>query len=296
MLQRTTDGFLDLGVLLEPRSVAVLGASDRAGNIGGHTVVRLQRFGFPGPIWPINRSGGTVAGLVARASLAELPEVPDLAIIALPADALLAALDECIAKGVRAGVVYTGGLGEAGGDGAVIERRIAALCEAEGFTLCGPNCVGYINTGLPITATFATALEEIDVLLPGNISMVTQSGGIGTTTFYESQQAGFPFRYLVSSGNEAVVDVADYLHAFAHDPGTKVIAGYIEGVADGPKFVRALEAIRAADKPIVLLKAGATAAGAAAALAHTGPWSAATGSTMRSSRSWAWSGPARSRS
>ena len=152
MLQRTTDGFLDLGVLLEPRSVAVLGASDRPGNIGGHTVVRLRRFGFLGPIWPINRDGGSVAGLEAATSLADLSEVPDLAIMALPADALLAAIEACIAKGVRAGVVYTGGLGEAGGEGALIEKRIAALCEAEGFALCGPNCVGYINTGLPITA------------------------------------------------------------------------------------------------------------------------------------------------
>jgi acetyltransferase len=270
MLKRTADGFADLGVLLEPRSVAVIGASDRAGNIGGHTVTRLRRFGFPGPVWPVNRNGGTVGGLPAIASIAELPETPDLAIMALPAEGLLAAVDDCIAKGIRAGVVYTGGLGEAGGEGALLERRIAERCRESGFALCGPNCVGYINTGLPITATFATALEEITKLVPGAISMVTQSGGIGTTTFYESQRAGFPFRYLVSSGNEAVVDLADYLHAFAIDPGTKVIIGYLEGVKDGAKFIRALETARATGKPVVLLKSGATAAGAAAALAHTG--------------------------
>ena len=126
--------------------------------------------------------------------------------------------------------------------GPSLQRAVTALCRERDFTLCGPNCVGVINATTPVTATFATALYEMESLRPGVISMVCQSGGIATTSFSMVQQAGFGFRYLVSSGNEAVVSFADYLYAFAQDPGTRIIGGYLEGITDGAKLVRALEA------------------------------------------------------
>jgi acyl-CoA synthetase (NDP forming) len=268
----TTDSadFLDVSRLLAPRSIAVLGASDRAGSFGGDTVKRLVKFGFPGPVWPVNPSGAPVAGLTCYRSPAELPGVPDLAVLALPAGALLDSIRDLVAHGVKNGIAYAGGLGEAGGEGAELERRIAAFCRDAGFLLCGPNCVGIINTAVPVTASFATALHELDRLRPGTISMVSQSGGIGTTAFSIAEEAGFGFRCLVSSGNEAVVGFADYLHAFAEDEGTRVIAAYLEGVTDGPKLLRALEAARRRSKPVVMIKSGASGASARAALAHTG--------------------------
>jgi len=264
------DGFLDVSGILAPGSIAVIGASERPGNLGGDTVRRLLKFRFPGPVWPINRSGGAVAGLPCHASLAELPQAPDLAILAIPADGLLDAIRECAAAGVRHGIAYAGGLAEAGGEGIERQRALVALCRETGFLLCGPNCVGVINTALPATSTFATALHELDALRPGVLSMVSQSGGIGTTSFAMAQQAGFGFRHLISSGNEAVIDFSDYLYALARDDGTKIIVGYLEGVHDGPKLVRALEEARRQRKPVVLIKAGRSPTTARAAEAHTG--------------------------
>lgn len=172
--------FLDVSGLLEPRSVAVIGASDRSGNFGGDTVRRLVKFGFPGPVWPINRSAELVAGQPAFPSVAELPEVPDLVVLAIPASGLLDSIRDCAGVGVRNGIAYAGGLAEAGGEGAELQRALVALCRETGFALCGPNCVGIINTAVPLTATFATALSEMDSLRRGAISMVSQSGGIGT--------------------------------------------------------------------------------------------------------------------
>jgi acetyltransferase len=264
------DAFLDVSGILEPTSVAVIGASERPGNLGGDTVRRLVKFGFPGPVWPVNRSGLPVAGLPAFAAVASLPGVPALAILAVPADALLEAVQECAAAGIRYGVAYAGGLGEGGPEGVERQRALVAACRATGFTLCGPNCVGVINATVPVPATFSTALLEMDAMRPGVISMVSQSGGIGTTVFSLVQQAGFGFRHLISSGNEAVVGFADYLYALARDDGTRIIAGYLEGTTDGDKLVRALDEARLRRKPVVLIKAGVTSASARAALAHTG--------------------------
>jgi acetyltransferase len=248
----------------------VIGASDQPGNLGGETVRRLRKFKFPGPIWPVSRSAATVADLPSYRHVSELPEAPELAIMAIPASALMDAIRECADAGVRYGIAYAGGLAEAGGEGAELQRALAALCRAKGFNLCGPNCVGVINAITPVTATFSTALYEMESLRAGVISLVAQSGGIATTALSMVQQAGFGLRYMVSSGNEAVVSFADYVYAFARDAATRIIGGYLEGITDGAKLVRALEEARRQGKPVVLIKAGMTGATARAAQAHTG--------------------------
>ena len=267
---RPSRSFVDVSGILEPASIAVVGASERPGNLGGDTVRRLVKFGFPGPVWPVGRTAGPVAGLPSFPSVAALPAVPTLAVLAVPVEALLDAIRECASAGIRHGIAYAGGLAEAGGAGVERQRALVALCRETGFTLCGPNCVGVINATVPVPATFSTALLEMESLRPGPISMVSQSGGIGTTVFSQIQQAGFGFRHMISSGNEAVVGFADYLYALVRDEGTRIIAGYLEGTADGDKLVAALEEARARGKPVVLIKAGATGASARAAQAHTG--------------------------
>jgi acetyltransferase len=262
--------FKDVSGLLNPRSIVVIGASSRAGNVGGDTISRLLKFGFPGPIFAINRSGEPVFGVKAYTSLADLPETPDLAVIAIPAEGISRTVRELSGAGVHFGVAYAGGFAEAGADGAALQRELAAVCEDTGFKLCGPNCVGIINASIPATPTFATALHGVETLRSGIISMVSQSGGIGTATMSMARRAGFPFRIFVSSGNEAVVSFADYLNAFVEDEGTRIIAAYVEGINDGPKFVTALRRARDAGKPVVLIKSGASPAGARAAGAHTG--------------------------
>lgn len=266
-----TSKFPDVAAMLAPRSVAVIGASDRRGNLGGDTVDRLVRFGFPGPIWPINRSLESVGGLPAYASVADLPGIPDLVILAIPGEALGAAIRDCVAAGIRHGVAYAGGLAESGREpGITIQHELTALCRDAGFTLCGPNCVGFINTAVPVTATFSTALHEVEQLAPGAISVVTQSGGIGTVAMSIMLDAGFGLRMLISSGNEAVVSFADYIRALADDGGTRVIATYLEGVTDGPDLIAALCAARDRGKPVIMIKAGASPVAAIAAKAHTG--------------------------
>lgn len=269
-MQPRDETFADVSGLLEPRSVAVIGASDRPGNLGGDTVRRLVKFKFPGAVWPVNRTATEVAGVKCYPSVRDLPGVPDLVILGIPADGLLEAIGECIEVGVRNGIAYAGGLGEAGGEGAVLQQGLVDLCRRHDFKLCGPNCVGILNCATPVTATFATALHEIDALKPGMISMVSQSGGLGTSFWAMINRAGFGFRYLVSSGNEAVVNFADYLYAMARDEGTGVIAAYLEGVTDGPKLVRALAEAKRRRKPVVVVKSGAGKASARAAQAHTG--------------------------
>ncbi|MBL8697634.1 MAG: acetate--CoA ligase family protein [Alphaproteobacteria bacterium] len=262
--------FRDLTRLLSPRSIAVVGASDRAGNLGGDTVQRLRKFGFPGPVWPVNPNAQTVGGLPCFARVEDLPAAPDLAIFALPAAALLESIAAFAARGTRAGVAYAGGFAEAGGEGVELQRRLQALCRDNEFMLCGPNCVGLMNMGVPVTSTFSTVLYELDSLKPGGISFLSQSGGLATTAMSIAHRAGFGFRHLISGGNEAVVTFSDYLHALALDEGTRVIAGYLEGVSDPPRLLKALEEARRRDKPVVLVKSGSTGASARAAMAHTG--------------------------
>jgi acyl-CoA synthetase (NDP forming) len=263
-------GFPDLSRLLAPRSIAVIGASDQPGNLGGAAVRFLRKFGYPGAIWPVNPRRDTVAGLPCFPKPATLPGPADLAIIAIGADAIVDMVRECATAGTTSGIVWAGGFAETGEEGARRQRALVEACRETGFQLCGPNCIGIIDTRLPMTASFASSLLENDRMLRGGISMISQSGGMATVCQALAQRAGFGFRYVVSTGNEAVLMAADFVHALAHDPETRVIAVYLEGVADGPRLVRALEAARAAGKPVVVLKGGATAASARAALAHTG--------------------------
>lgn len=269
----TTQGvevFPDLSGLLEPRSVAVIGASDRAGNLGGRAIQHLLKFGYPGAIWPVNPRQQAVANLPCFPSIRQLPGVPDLAIIAISAPAVAQAVRECAAAGILSGIVWAGGFAEVGGEGVELQRRLAELCRATGFKLCGPNCLGVINSAMPMIATFSSSLFEMDRLLPGVISMIGQSGGTVAMAHALAQQAGFGFRYVISSGNEACLTTADYIYALACDEGTRIIALYLEGVGDGDKFLRALREARERGKPVVVIKAGATVASVRAALAHTG--------------------------
>jgi acetate---CoA ligase (ADP-forming) len=265
-----TADFADVSRLLAPRSVAIVGASDQPGNVGGAAVRFFRKFASPCVVWPVNRGRDCVAGLTCYPSVADLPGQADLAILAVPAGAVQQVVRECVAGGIRAGIAWAGGFVEGGAEGMARQAELAALCRDTGFALLGPNCIGIIDTHAPITASFASMMLNFDTFLPGNISMVSQSGGLATMGQAMAQQHGYGFRYMISTGNEAVLGVADFIHALAADKLTKVIATYLEGVRDGAKFRRALLEARDAGKPVIVLKAGATAASAVAAAAHTG--------------------------
>jgi acetate---CoA ligase (ADP-forming) len=262
--------FADVSAFLRPRSVAVIGASDRPGNVGGAAIRFFQKFKSPCAVYPVNSRGEPVAGLPAYPSMAALPQAADLAILAVPAAAVPEAVLQCADAGTKAGIIWAGGFAEGGAEGAARQAELIAVCRKTGFLALGPNCLGVIETHAPMTASFASMMLAVDRLLPGDISMVSQSGGLATIAHALAQQQGVGFRYTISTGNEAVLGVADFLRALVDDPETKVIALYLEGSRDGDKIRRALNAARDARKPVIVLKAGASAASAIAAAAHTG--------------------------
>lgn len=261
--------FGELSALLAPRSIAVIGASEREGNLGGVAVGHLRKFGYAGAVWPINAGRPSVGGLPCFASLADLPRVPDLAVVAVPADAVASVLRDCVAAGVPGAVVWAGGFSEAGEDGRAREQELAEICRGK-IKLCGPNCLGIVNTSIGMTASFSSLLVDFERFIPGGVSMVSQSGGISITAHAKAQQLGHGFRVTVSCGNEAVLTIGDFIKALAYDEGTRVIAVYAEGFSDPASLVEALAEARARRKPVVILKGGASEAAGRAALAHTG--------------------------
>ena len=262
--------FADVSRLLNPRSIAVIGASDTPGNFGGAAVRFLRKFKAPCAVWPVNPGRTEVAGLRCFPDVAALPGPADLALIAVAAPAVSQVVRACAAAGITAGIAWAGGFVEGGPQGLALQDELVATCRATGFALQGPNCIGIIDTHAPMIASFASMMLGLDRLLPGNISMISQSGGMATIGQALAQQSGYGFRYMISTGNEAVLTSADFVQALVGDPSTKVIAVYLEGAWDGGKFRQALLNARAARKPVIVLKAGATAASAGAAAAHTG--------------------------
>jgi acyl-CoA synthetase (NDP forming) len=262
--------FGDLTPLLAPRSVAVIGTSDRPGNLGGVAASYLRKFGYAGAIWPVNAGRATVADLPCFASLRDLPAVPDMAILAMPAESVIAVARECIEAGVPSAVIWAGGFAEGGEAGRARQRELEALCRGTSLKLCGPNCIGIINTAIGLTASFSSLMTEIDHFTPGTVSIVSQSGGIAVNAHARAQELGLGFRVTISCGNEAVLGMPDFLRALIEDDGTRVICVYAEAMSEPDGFVAALADARCRDKPVVVLKGGATEASGRAALAHTG--------------------------
>jgi len=266
----SASSFGDLTPLLAPRSVAVVGASDREGNLGGLAVGFLQKFGYRGPVWPVNAGRSVVAGLPCFAHLRALPSRPDLVIVAVPAETVTEVVADCIAIGSPSAIVWAGGFAEVDDKGRARQRQLEDLCRGTSLKLCGPNCIGVINTSIGLTASFSSLMTEFDRLTPGTVSIVSQSGGTAVTAHGRAQELGLGFRVTISCGNEATLSVGDFIFALAQDDGTRVIAAYVEGLADPARFVEALAEANRRGKPVVILKGGAHEQSGRAALAHTG--------------------------
>ncbi len=262
--------FGDLTPLLAPRSVAVVGASDREGNLGGLAVGFLQKFGYRGSVWPVNAGRTVVAGLPCFPHLRALPTVPDLLIVAVPAETVIDVIKDCVAVGVPAAIVWAGGFAEVGEEGRALQRRLEDAVRGTSLKLCGPNCIGVINTAIGLTASFSSLLTELDHLKRGAVSIVSQSGGTAVTAHARAQELGLGFRVTISCGNEAALSIGDFIHALAQDEGTRVIAAYAEGMSDPERFIAALAEAKRREKPVVILKGGANEVSGRAALAHTG--------------------------
>lgn len=253
--------------LMNPRSVAVIGASGDAQKTSGRPIAFLRKHGFEGRLYPVNPRYVEIDGITCYPNIAALPEVPDAAIILLGPDRANQAVAELAALGTAAAIVLAGGYSEAGEDGVA---RQQALQEARGtMRILGPNTIGLINLTDGITLSASGALDQ-DALRAGNIAVISQSGGILGSILSRGAAAGIGFSKLVATSNEVDLDVADFVDYLVDDEATAVIALYLEGLRDTEKFSRAALKARAAGKPIVVFKVGRSEAGARSAASHTG--------------------------
>jgi acyl-CoA synthetase (NDP forming) len=258
--------------LLRPRSVAVVGASADPTKTTGRPVGYLQRHGFDGAIWPVNPRVAEIGGLRCYADVASLPGAPDVAIVLVGPERAEAAVRDLAARGCFAAIVLAGGYAEGGGEG--VSRQQALRDAAGAMRLLGPNTIGLVNLADRIVLSASGALEVED-LASGKISLVSQSGGILGAVLSRGAAQGIGFARLVSTGNEADLDVADFVDALAEDDATDVIALYIEGLRRPDAFRAAARKAASAGKRIVAYKVGRSEAGAQAAISHTGALSGA---------------------
>ena len=253
-----------LAPFLDPASVAVIGASRDPYKVGGSVVANLRSAGFRGRIIPINSRADSVQGLPAFRALLDVEGTVDLAVIAVPAADVLPALKQCAAKKVGGAVVISAGFRETGGEGLRREAELRAWLRDQPIRVLGPNCLGWIRPTRRLNVTFAPGMPE-----PGGIAFITHSGALAVAILDWARDRRVGFSLFASLGNQADVNESDLLDAVAADPETRVIACYLEGVADGPRFLAALRRA-AAVKPVVLLKAGRSPEGARAVCSHTG--------------------------
>ena len=256
-----------IGKLLRPSSVAVIGASADPAKMTGRPVGYLQKHGFAGAIWPVNPRASSIAGLPCYADVAALPAAPDVGIVLVGPDRAEQAVRDLAARGTAAAIVLASGYGEASPEGAA---RQQALRQAAGsMRLLGPNTIGLVNLTDGIMLSASGALE-VEGLPPGRISLVSQSGGILGSLLSRAADRGIGFAKLVSTGNEADLDSADFIEHLLEDDATAVIAVYMEGLRRPEAFRRAALRAAALGKPIVVFKVGRSESGGRAAASHTG--------------------------
>lgn len=250
-------------LLFEPSSVAVIGASNDRSKWGYRVLSNIIRGGFEGRIYPVNPGSPEVLGLKAYARVTDIPDVPDLAVIVVPPPGVPEVMRDCAAKGVKAAVVITAGFAEIGGEGEKLQREIVEIARGAGMRFVGPNCLGILNPSHKLHPQMPAEFAR-----PGPLAIISQSGNIMNNISRLVDNRGYGLSKGVSIGNQADLRAEDYLEYFAQDPQTKVILSYIEGFKDGARFFRIARAV-SKEKPIILLKAGETPAGARAAHSHT---------------------------
>jgi acetyl coenzyme A synthetase (ADP forming)-like protein len=255
-----------LDAIFRPRSVAVIGASRRPGSIGAAIFRNLLAHGFDGPVYPVNPSANVVQSVLAWPSVRTIPGDVDLAVIVVPANQVLAALEECGQKGVRGAVVITAGFKETGPEGAERERALRDCARRYGMRMVGPNCLGVLNTesAVALDATFAPAWPPA-----GPVAFSSQSGALGLAILETAGALGLGISQFVSVGNKADVSGNDLLEYWEKDPATRVILLYLESFGNPRRFTQIARRVGRI-KPIAAVKSGRTRSGARAASSHTG--------------------------
>jgi len=266
-----------------PDSIALIGASRDLEKIPGRLLSMLRKNEFPGRLYPVNPNYGDIDGLKCYPSIAAIGQPIDLAIVIIPARAVLEALQQCAAAGVRNAVVISSGFAEEGGDSAAMQDAIAALAKATGMRISGPNAEGFYSEVQRVAATFSPTVD----VKPGEprllatrrrIGIVAQSGGIGFAIYHRARALGVALSYVVSAGNESDLGAGEFLDYMVQDASTDVILLFIEGIRDVEKFLAAARRAAETGKPVIVTKVGRSGAGERAAASHTASmagWSAA---------------------
>ena len=255
----------DLTPLFAPRAVTVIGASNDPPKWGGSLLRNLIDGDFVGPIYPVNGRGGIVQGLPAFASIADLPEAPDLALVALGAAHVKAVIEQCGERGIPVALVVAAGFAEAGEAGAAAEAELVETARAAGVTLIGPNCMGLLATHSQLHAVGFLELRP----QAGGLSIVSQSGNIGVQLVTRAERRGVGIDKYVSVGNQASTSALDVLDALGDDAQTAAALVYLEGTGDGRRFIDVMRRTTR-KKPVVVLRGGLTEYGRRAAASHTG--------------------------
>ena len=272
-----------LDTFFAPGSIALIGASRDQEKIPGRLLSMLRKNGFPGKIYPINPNYGDIDGLKCYCSIADVGQPIDLAIVIIPARAVLGALEQCAAAGVKNAVIISSGFAEEGGDSAAMQDAVAALAKRTGMRISGPNAEGFYSEVQRVAATFS---PTVDVKPNGprliatrrRIGIVAQSGGIGFAIYHRARALGIALSYVISAGNESDLGAGEFFQYMVQDASTDVILLFIEGIRDVEKFLAAARRAAEIGKPVIVTKVGRSGAGERAAASHTASmagWSAA---------------------
>jgi acyl-CoA synthetase (NDP forming) len=254
----------DFELLFNPKSIALIGASNNIGKWGAIVFLNIKLGGYGGRLHPVNPKEESIFGHKSYPRITQIPEPIDLAIIAIPAALTMGAIHDCIEKGVRMAIVITSDFSETGEEGARLEKEMVETARAGGLRLVGPNTMGIFSAGASLTALMPPVRPR-----KGKVSFVSQSGNIGTQMMAWGEKFGVGFDKYVSSGNEGDLRAEDYVAFFGTVPDSKVILAYIEGLDDGREFWETAQKITR-QKPIIAFKGGKTGAGARAAKSHSG--------------------------
>jgi acetyltransferase len=266
-----------------PASIALIGASRDLEKIPGRLLSMLRKNQFPGKLHPINPNYGDIDGLKCFPAIADVGQPIDLAIVIIPARAVLGALEQCAAVGVKNAIIISSGFAEEGGDSAAMQDAIAALAKTTGMRISGPNAEGFYSQVQRVAATFSPTVDVKPGVTPlvaskRRIGIVAQSGGIGFAFYHRAKALGVALSYVVSAGNESDLGAGEFLEYMVQDASTDVILLFIEGIRDVDKFLAAARRAAELRKPVIVTKVGRSGAGERAAASHTASmagWSAA---------------------
>lgn len=258
----------NLSELLDPKSIAIIGASEDQTKFGGRLFKNLLGHGFRGTIYPINAGRAELFGVKAYPDLASLPQAPDAFALALPSHLVKDQVEAAAGLGVKLGIIISSGFSDVGDEGRALEEEIVAAAHRTGMRLIGPNCLGVISAERGVVLCSSPILNR-DSLPKHPIGFVSQSGALMTTLFDRAWTMGFGFTHGFSVGNQADLEICDFIDFLVDDQATSVVCAYIEGLKNPQRFLASVRRARAAAKPVLIVKAGRSQAGQEAAFSHT---------------------------